>query len=124
MGDVQVWEKSYERVDQGRQVDSEHESEVEGVALQLVPQPNEVRFVAGGEVSACKSRREENGMQELTTVRIRSVKNFITFFHAALRKMDLIFRPPQRRQLRPVQPLTAAAFVQASFGLRRASTLP
>ena len=119
-------EESYESVDQGRQVDSEHESEVDGVGLRLVPQPNEVRFVAGGEVSACKSRREENGMQELTTVRIRSVKNFITFFHAALRKMDLIFRPPQRRQLRPVQPLrlTAAAFVQASFGLRRASTPP
>ena len=117
-------EESYESVDQGRQVDSSNASEVDGVALRLVPQANEVRFVAGGEVSACKSRCEENGMQESTTVRIRSVKNFITFFHAALRKMDLIFRPPQRCQLRPVQPLTAAASVQASFGLRRASTLP
>ena len=58
----------------------EHTSEVEGVALQLVPQPNEVRFVAGGEVSACKSRREGKGDARVNTSMNRSVGTLLHFF--------------------------------------------
>jgi hypothetical protein len=74
MENVQVGEESNESVDQGRQVDSEHESEVDGVGLRLVPQPNEVRFVVGGEVSACKSRREGKGDVRVNKIRHRSVR--------------------------------------------------
>ena len=49
MRDVQVWEKSYE-------------FSADGVGFRLVPQPNEMRFVVGGEVRACKNRHDRNGM--------------------------------------------------------------
>jgi hypothetical protein len=104
-------EESYESVDQGRQVDSEHESEVDGVALRLVSQPNEVRFVAGGEVSACKSRRKGEGDIRVNKIWHRSVRTLL-LFSCNIKAHEF-----------HVQPASAALAPphSASFGLRRLS---
>ncbi len=110
MGNVQVGKESYESVDQGRQVGSEHESDVDGVGLRLVPQPNEARFGVGGEVSACKSRREGKGDVRVNKIRHRSVGTLL-HFSCSTKAHESHFPPASA----PAPPR------RASFGLRRSS---